>query len=104
MLDIDTGEKRLLTVRERATAMGLPDDFILLGTQEQQGLGVGNGNAIMVTRKLARCIREIIEDGGSNTPVKTRRNALLSVHESCKNRLTKSNTSTTEDQVGILKP
>ena len=81
-LDMDTGEKRLLTVRERATAMGLPDDFILLGTQEQQGLGVGNGNAIMVTRKLARCIREILEDGGPAGPVRPRRNAMLTVPES----------------------
>ncbi len=81
-LDMDTGEKRLLTVRERATAMGLPDDFILLGTQEQQGLGVGNGNAIMVTRKLARCIREILEDGGPTAPVRPRRNTMLSVPES----------------------
>lgn len=82
MLDMDTGEKRLLTVRERATAMGLPDDFILLGNQEQQGLGVGNGNAVMVTRKLARCIREIIEDGGPTNPVRPRRNAMLTVPES----------------------
>lgn len=97
VLNMDTGEKRLLTVRERATAMGLPDDFILLGNQEQQGLGVGNGNAVMVTRKLAGCIREIIEDDGPNAPVEK------SVGESL-SRLIKSNTSSTEEQVEILKP
>lgn len=82
MLDMDSNERRLLTVRERATAMGLSDDFILLGTKEEQALGVGNGNAIMVTRVLARSIREILEDGGPSAPEQPRRNALLTVPKS----------------------
>ena len=81
-LHMDTNERLLLTVRERATAMGLPDDFILLGTKEEQALGVGNGNAIMVTRALARSIREILEDGDPSAPVPPRRNALLTVPKS----------------------
>lgn len=96
MLDMDTGEKRLLTVRERATAMGLPNDFILLGNQEQQGLGVGNGNAVMVTRKLAGCIREIIEGGGQSTPVSARRNTLIKNEEPVSKSLAKSNITWTD--------
>lgn len=67
VMEVGAQELRRLTPRELLRGQGVGDDFIISGAITDQEKGIGNGMAIGVTRALARCIREILDEADGFT-------------------------------------
>lgn len=64
------GVLRNVTPQEYALLMGLPSDFVLAGTVEQQKLATGNGICYGVMSSIARAVMQQLTDFPSNVKVK----------------------------------
>lgn len=65
------GVDRNVTPQEYAALMGLPSDFVLVGTIEQQKLAAGNGICYGVMSSIAQAIMKQLENLLSNNPSDT---------------------------------